>query len=199
MFDGQSMGLAFSRPFRHFFVAIPPHFRHNPFNKSNPSTHPMDIRLKEYIFTLSEPYCEGTILTKEEAQALNGLRAENIRNNMAKAVAAETDSLPEGQMLSLSAVRGLQAKIDQYAKAYRFPLRNERARRVQQGSVDAEAFAMARDLVEEERRGQGMDMNGEGVEMEIRMLASTPDVQLAARQRLAAKRDIAQSALEELL
>lgn len=159
----------------------------------------MEIRIREYVFTIPEPYSEGTILTKEEAQALNGLRAENIRNNMAKAVAAELDALPEGQMLSLSAVKGLQARIEAYAGAYRFPFRHERQRRVLQGSLDAEALLIARDMIEEERRSRGEPMVGEVVEAEVTMLARTSDVQELARQRLGQKKAIAESALEDLL
>ncbi len=43
------------------------------------------FRIFKHLFTVSDPYRAGQTLGEAEAKALNLLRAENIRNNQAKA------------------------------------------------------------------------------------------------------------------
>ncbi len=157
----------------------------------------MQIRIRHYVFNLSEPYQPGTVLTAGEAQALNGLRAENIRNNVARAILDEVAALASGEMLPPETLQALQLVIDQYAAGYQFILRHEP--RTRPGLIDREARELATDRVIEERRRTGEPTEGASVEAEIELLTRTSTIQDLARRRIAQRQAIAASAMEELL
>src|SRR5258706_10941509 len=81
----------------------------------------MQISIKQHAFSVRGPYSEGTRLTKAEAQALNGLRAENIRNNVFKLVMEALGTADPGQVLPASSHQELQEKITEYDLKYQFP------------------------------------------------------------------------------
>jgi hypothetical protein len=80
----------------------------------------MKIRIRQYAFEISTPYSSGHVLTDLEAQALNALRAENIRNNMSKVVQRELNCLGEGEALPSEVLADLTARITNYDKVYSF-------------------------------------------------------------------------------
>lgn len=67
------------------------------------------ITIQKRTFTVPNPYAEGHVVSANEANALNQVFHENIRNNLAK-------KLPEVDA-------DAQAAIDAYAKTYQFGVR----------------------------------------------------------------------------
>lgn len=85
------------------------------------------------VFTISAPYSAGPVtLSENEAQALNGLRGENIRNNFAAKMkkAQEDGEAPLGQE-ALSA----------YDAQYQFGVRS--AGKLPQDPIEKEAWKLA--------------------------------------------------------
>lgn len=163
------------------------------------------IRIKQYAFALRDLYREGTVLTKPEAQALNGLRAENIRNNFAKRVQSEIEAMPDGKTLSEEKLEELQIALASYEANYQFPLRHTPGERP--GVIEKEAFAIAEDEVYAAARAQGRigqieDLTEEQIselQAASEALAKTPAVRDEARRRIEARQKIASAGLEDLL
>ncbi len=110
-------------------------------NAENPSTH-KEITIAGHAFPVLQPYAAGHVVTEAEAKALNQVRAENIRNNMASKVKAafatedrkEDDPTPE-------TIADLVAAYD---NAYEFTLASVGAGRKPTDPVEAEALKIAR-------------------------------------------------------
>jgi hypothetical protein len=101
-----------------------------------------DITIQGTVFSLDAPYEEGYQLKKHEANALNGLLAENVRNNMASTIASEKlkiagwseerikNAKTEEKSAAIEKVTlndeqktSLQEAIDKYATEYEFGVR----------------------------------------------------------------------------
>ena len=78
----------------------------------------MKIHISNYSFHLSEPFRAGHVMTGAEARALNALRAENIRNNVARALGRKTNGgklVLEGHEL-----REFELFVQKYDQNYTF-------------------------------------------------------------------------------
>lgn len=157
----------------------------------------LTIRIKQYSFTLSSPFTEGSVLTKAEAQALNALRAENIRNNTSKRVEQELAKLPPGELLSPAQLESLQGVIAQYDRNYKFPLRH--VARPRKGELEEMAEDVARERVEQQCRQQGVTLAEPELTARVAEFAALPVVQEEARRRLRERTTVAAASLEELL
>lgn len=158
----------------------------------------MQVRIKGYAFTLSEPYSEGHTLTRGEAQALNALRVENINNNLRKLVATEVAKLPDPELLlSPETLQALQAEIGRYDRQYSFGERVAATPR--RGDLEIEARNIARELVLSRLREQGIDPSEEDLELFVDQVATTPAVVEAAHAAATAKRQALTEGLQELL
>lgn len=157
----------------------------------------LTIRIKQYSFELSDPFAEGTVLTRAEAQALNALRAENIRNNMARAVEKETAKLLDGQLLSPEALAALQETISTYDRNYQFPSRHQP--RPRKGELDLVTEEVARERVEAQARQDGTALNEATLVARTVEFCLLPAVQEEARRRLAERQSVAMGSLEDLL
>lgn len=156
----------------------------------------MIIRLREYTFQLGEPHVAGDPLTVGEAQALNRLRAENIRNNLSGLVKQEVDKLLPGQVLSADAQARLQAIVTGYDKKYEFVERHiSRA----DGPIEAAVRAVAEARIEEKARGEGIEHDPTVFEILVVEAMRRPDVQEEGRRRAADRQQAAKAGLEELL
>lgn len=72
-----------------------------------------EITIAGQTFAVSTPYTEGHPLTAGEAKALNQVRCENIRNNLAKLVKNEDQSLSADE---------IAAKVAEYDSTYDFTI-----------------------------------------------------------------------------
>ncbi len=156
----------------------------------------MQISIKQHAFSVRTVYAEGTVLSRAEAQALNGLRAENIRNNVAKAVVAALAELPEGQVLAAAEHRVLQQRITEYDLGYQFPLRHEPRG---QSPIEAETLAVATEYTEAMMRQSGEAWSRDLYETTLAVAMDSLVVQAEARRRVALQNQAAAKALEDLL
>jgi hypothetical protein len=111
----------------------------------------MKIRIRQYQFEVSEPFAGGQEITRADRQALDRLRAENIRNNVVKVVEEVTALLAPGQLLSQDALGELQRRIDRYDQGYKFLERHEP--RGKPGLIEAEIRRVAEERCEAQFRG----------------------------------------------
>lgn len=121
------------------------------------------VTIQGLQFNLSDPYTEGHPLTAAEANALNQLRAENIGNNMRKAIkeAAEAHSevIPDGVLQDFA------AKVAEYDAAYEFSMSSGSggAPRILD-PVEKRALEIARAKVRDQARTQKRKILAKGVE-----------------------------------
>ena len=157
----------------------------------------MQVRIHEYLFDLPDPYQEGHQLSLAEAQALNKLRAENIRNNMAKVIDEARAKLEPGQLLPSDEFAALRAQIDLYASNYQFQLRHVARRNPD--LLAEQTHTLAREIVRAARARAGDALDGPAFEAEVAMLAATHEVQVKAQERLALLAIVSGDAVEDLL
>lgn len=162
-----------------------------------PLTPTLTIRLKQYSFSLTAPYAEGSILNKADAQALNSLRAENIGKNLRKMIADKTAHLPEGGLLSQHEIDQIQLIITQYDQGYRFVERHEAKAKI--GSIEAMARQLAQESAEEQARLSNRELSQDELEQGIAELIVLESIQVEARRRVAERQRIATAGIEELL
>lgn len=83
------------------------------------------ITIQGLVFPHEPTYAAGHVCTEAEAQALNAVHAENLRNNFSRRIikACEEHSVANATALPSEAKSGLAAEFDAYAKAYRIGLR----------------------------------------------------------------------------
>ena len=185
-----------------FYCALrPSHAQYPDYHLARPSAAfqgaPLQIRIKHYCFAISEPYAEGHSLTAAEAQALNSLRAENIRNNMSKVVDEAIAVLPENTMLAVETIADLQRKIEGYDRGYKIVLKHKP--RAKPDPISAEAIAIATDYLLVHLRQNREEFSEEDFDSQIEVLVTYDWVQKKARERVAIRQAISTSAIEELL
>lgn len=151
----------------------------------------MQLTIKGYTFNLTAPYSEGHKLTAGEAQALNDLRRENIGNNFRPQVAEQVARIGTGDLLSQSALDGLQASLTAYDQSYRFAEKSGRSRL---GDLDIEARVVAT----ERARQQGHSLSSEQINALVEEFVKLPAVLEEARTRVAARRSALAGGMESL-
>lgn len=156
----------------------------------------MQIRIKGYTFTLSEPFRDGTVLTKAEAQALNDLRAENIQNNLRKLVAEATAELAQGELLSEARIVDIQGKLTKYDLAYTFV--EKHIPRPRRGDIEAAARELAEERVGASLRQQEITVSPDELEFMIAEVEGLPAIIDEARALVSARRRAVQGSLEDL-
>ena len=128
------------------------------------------------------------MLTEGEAQALNALRAENIRNNVDQIVVRCI--APDGTLSAEDQVE-LQEIVAGYDQRYQF-----RARAPAQARPSAIEIA-ARELAEEKARFGGY-AEGQEFTNEVSRLEMTLEIQREARRRVALAREETERMLGQL-
>jgi hypothetical protein len=141
------------------------------------------IRIKSIEFKLSDPYLPGHILNLAEAQALNALRAENIRNNFAKRITLGAIGPDE--------LARLHTEIAQYDATYSFRLREPRT---SSSAMHRESCQVARDHL----AAQGITQDNQNFEALMYELLEQPWVQAEAGRRIY-KRTLTALAVEQAL
>lgn len=81
----------------------------------------MIIHIHSHRFEISEPYSAGQTLGEAEAQALNALRAQGVRNNCYRVV--------PNKILLGEELRAARAAVEEYDRGYAIALRNGPATR----------------------------------------------------------------------
>jgi len=151
---------------------------------------PLTIRIRNHQFALSPRFAEGTVLTLGEAQAMNQLFCENVRNNTDQWVIAAISEAGDAP-LPKEKLEELQSRITEYAEKYQFQPRA--AIKLRATAVEVEAREVAKEMAE------GRGLRDQALEDEILRLMQDPTVQTIARERLIQQQIIAQQELARLL
>jgi hypothetical protein len=142
---------------------------------------------------VSTPYAEGHTVTVAEAKALNQVRAENIRNNMAskvKEIEGDAEELSQEQLDQIAQL------VSQYDAEYEFTMASAGGGRTTD-PLEAEAKRIAKQLVSNAARNQGLklkDIPQEKLDAKIAEVMELPEVQKAAADALKKKQKLAEAA-----
>jgi len=144
--------------------------------------------------TISTPYAEGHQVTAAEAKALNQVRAENIRNNMAakvKEIKGDAEELNQDQLNAIADA------VSQYDREYEFSMASAGGGGRTTDPLEAEAKSLARKLVSEAARNQGLklkDIPKERLDAKIAEVMEMEEVQKQAKENLKKKQKLADAA-----
>lgn len=168
------------------------------------------ITIQGVVFDVSAPYAEGHTVTEAEAKALNQVRAENIRNNMAKQVKAAKEQ--HGEELPSNVLNDLASQIAEYDRDYEFTLASVGGGRQTRDPVEAEARKIAKASIAASLKAQGRTMksithDAEGNEIEggkdrleaaIAKVAADDKVRKAAADAVKKRNQVSESAVADL-
>lgn len=150
-----------------------------------------EITIAGKKFPVRNPYEGGHSLTDGEASALNQLRHENVRNNMAKTVKT-WDGTEDG----------LLAEVDKYDAEYEFNVRREGEARVPSDPISTEAKAIAREAIKQalERAGQKADAKqmSAAIEKLLSDEVQGPKFRQVAEARVAERKRLASEAMQDI-
>jgi hypothetical protein len=159
----------------------------------------MKIRIGQYAFSIGSPFASGHVLSANEAEAMNRLRAENIRNNVKKWVDQERARCAVGELLTPDALSELQDKISAYAASYQFGVIGEPKGGLRRTPFEQELRAVALERVELQMRQMEIELSAEALELALEQQMKLAPVVEEARRRVKARQELAAQALEELL
>lgn len=148
------------------------------FNKRTARTN---ITIQGHNITVPQPYAEGMELTPNTAMALNGLLAENLRNNLSKRLA----QLADGE--------DPQAIADEYSAKYEFGIRGGRARSTD--PVESKALELAEAAVRDALKRQGHKLKDIGNEKIAALAKDTLEKHPSFREKAKAIVEAASSAM----
>lgn len=123
-------------------------------------------------FDLRNPFEAGYTLSQGEANALNQLRHENVRNNCAKLVKDWKGSLDD-----------LAIKVDEYDRDYAFNVREPGEGRAPSDPIGTEAKQMARDAIKAALEAAGQKADRKQIEAAVGKLLEHPEKGAAFRAR----------------
>lgn len=127
------------------------------------------------------PYIAGHVLTEGEAQALNQVFIENVRNSMAAQMTKVEESLAVGTTFDREAWR---PKIEEYFTNYEFGSRNSATpARAVADPVEREALSMARSTVVTAIKGKGYALKAVGEEQIMKLAKELLDAQPGFREQ----------------
>lgn len=138
---------------------------------------PKTITIAGHQFEIATPYEAGHPLTEGEAKALNQVRSENIRNNMAKVVKEKGADAAED--------------VAKYDADYEFTLASVGAGTRGMDPVEREARSIAREAIKAALAKKGekiKDKDPDAVEAKIAEVAARPDVIKSAKKRVEEKK-----------
>lgn len=156
------------------------------------------ITIQGLSFDVSAPYNEGHTLTEPEARALNQVRAENIRNNMARKVKDAKET--HGETLPDNVIKELTDEVAEYDANYEFTLASTGGSTRTLNPVEREARAIARTALraklkqenrrvlkkDEEPEREG-DVTKDAFDEAVEKIAEREDVVKAAQKAVAAR------------
>lgn len=150
------------------------------------------IRVRQHSFTIRAPYEAGQPLTGPDARALNGLRAENIRNAAGREFKSRAG---EGETLTGTELETFQAWVEEYDRLYVFsrggPTRRSGFERILRLVAEEEA------QIQVNRTGRELDSSE--FEALVAELMAVEGLQHEAQRRLERSQEIAEAELMELI
>lgn len=158
----------------------------------------MQIRVKSYTFQLSEPFQPGQAISLGEAQALNGLRAERLREQASKAISTAEAGSPDG-LLSPAQLIQVTERVQQLDAEHEFLPRKGPLGSTRPGAIEAEARAIAAEAIASALSAWEQTRTPAEIEQFTRLYMERPDVQELARKRVAERQRVAAAGIEGLL
>jgi ClpP class serine protease len=149
-----------------------------------------EIVIQKITVPVTDPYAEGHTLTAGEAKALNQVRAENIRNNMAAKAKALQDL--EGNY-SQESVDQFIAAVAEYEASYEFTLTSSSGSRTVD-PLEKECISIARTAISAAIKRQGRklkDISKDTIEALIEQHKSDEKVVALAKKRLKEREGLA--------
>lgn len=138
-------------------------------------------------FPLRNPFEAGMVLTEGQANALNQLRHENVRNNSAKMVKEWTGDEAE-----------LFAKVDAYDEVYEFNVRVAGEGREPRDPILAEAKSLAKAAIKAKLDAANQKATAEQINAAVEALLAHPEkgpqFRQVAEQRVAERKKLAAEA-----
>lgn len=154
-------------------------------------------------FQVSEPYAAGHAITEAEAKALNQVRAENIRNNMASKVKAAQAT--EGRKEDDPTLDTIADIIAAYDSEYEFTLASVGGGKRPTDPVEIEATKIAKDMFSAWCSSKGFTVKaakerlGDDVySAKIAELAERDSTVKEAKRRVKVRTEAAEAALDGL-
>lgn len=153
-----------------------------------------EITIQGETFTVNQPYAEGHALTGPEAKALNQVRAENIRNNLASKVKKANN--PEDE----TTMEEVVAFAKKYDKEYDFSIAAGGGGRAALDPVEKEARKVARKVLTDNIKAQGgnvKDYDKDSLTTMVNDLAATnADIIAEAKKRVKAAEGLSEIKLD---
>ena len=149
---------------------------------------------------VSTPYQPGHALTEAEAKALNQLRLENIRNNVAPKVKELKDGR-EATELSQEELNKVTQIVQERDANYEFTMGGGGGGGRTADPLEKELRSLAREIVSGKIREKGYkikDVPKEKVESLMEQVMGNEDVQKMAQKRLKEKQKIADASAADL-
>lgn len=140
----------------------------------------MKLKILGQEFSVPPAYSPGHQLTPAEAQALEGLRLDRIREQLSK---SQRNGAP----------RLTQPEVEAFARAWNFEFRPETAWR--RDEVDREA----RGLAELRAAGSGLTPGDLEWEQQVARLAADSELREQARARVEARRELLREQMDGLV
>ena len=159
-------------------------------------TQVKEITIAKHVFTIPQPFVAGHVLTEGEAKALNQTFAENIRNNMANAVATAYSDKPTDELSPETIVD----YVTKYAESYQFTVGSVGSKRVTD-PLEVECRRIARTLLADALKTKGLTLAKvpeEAREAKISEIASRPAVVTQAKKNIESRKRMAESVLDGL-
>lgn len=155
------------------------------------SSGTQNLTVQGISFSIPAPFREGHTLTATEAQALNGVYAENLRNNFAKTIKkAKKD---HGDTLPEEVQNELRSNLLKYAESYQF--HGRRSTR-SLDPVTSEAQKIARKKIVEQAKAKNFDLKtlpeGRMSEMVAQLIEKNPAIREEAERRVNAVKEVGQ-------
>lgn len=163
---------------------------------------PKEITIAGHTFPVTQPYVEGHTITEAEAKALNQVRAENIRNNMASKVKAAFEGTAKGGEPTSETIADAVAAYD---AEYVFTLASVGGGRKPTDPVEVEALKMARGTFADWAASKKLTVKAirekigdEAYEAKLAEIAAREDHVKEAKRRVKARQAAAANAMGDL-
>jgi len=161
-----------------------------------------EITIAGQTFAVLQPYAEGHTITEAEAKALNQVRAENVRNNMASKVkAAAEGTAKEGEPTADNIVDFVSA----YDAAYVFTLASVGGGRKSTDPTEVEALKIARGIFADFVASKKLTVKAvrekigeDAYEAKLAEIALRDEVVKEAKRRVKARQASAEEAMGDL-
>jgi len=158
-----------------------------------------EITVQGVVVSVATPYVAGHAITEAEAKALNQVRAENIGNNVRKAITEMIEAAGGKDSLTDELRAQIQALVAEKDAAYEFTLASVGGGREPADPLAKECRSIARTWLSARLKEKGLtqkqyaEENGEDAFMsKVVELADHPEIIKAAKKALAARQGLAE-------